>query len=37
MLYKEICAEQKQISLLEEQLIWWGSQSDRNSDPRFIN
>jgi hypothetical protein len=36
MLYKEICAEQKQISLLEEQLIWWGSLSDRNSDPRFI-
>ena len=34
---KRLNSEQKQISLLEEQLIWWGSLSDRNSDPRFTN
>ena len=34
---KRLNAEQKQIALLEEQLIWWGSLSDRNSDPRFTN
>ena len=41
IIVKNICQmlnfEQKQFFLLEEQLIGWGSLSDRNSDPRFTN